>query len=276
MTVQETEGAGGYVLGHSDRELERLERQATFFGDMTREVLVRAGIEPGMRVLDLGCGVGDVSMIAADLVGADGEVVGIDISPDALAVATRRAQASGRAIAEFVHSRIDDYQGIDGFDAIVGRFIMVHLPKSGETLGRLVREARPNAIFAFAEMDLDTVSASGETPLLDQCVAWVAEVYRRAGLDPNPGAGLFATFKAAGLHPQMFGMTRIGDSQDMPGFAFLAESVRSMLPMIEKLGIASSQDIGIDTLRERLLAEAALADTCVFYPRFVGGWGRVQ
>lgn len=269
------QGDQGYVLGHSDRELERLERQATFFGDMTRDVLMRAGLEPGMRVLDLGCGVGDVSMIAADLVGPHGEVVGIDISPDALAIAARRAAASGRITTQFQHTSIDDYQSFDGFDAIVGRFIMVHLPKARETLARIAGAARPEAIIAFAELDLGTVSATGDTPLLDQCVHWIAEVYRRAGLDPNPGTALFATFKAVGMQPQMCGLTRIGDSSDLAGLAFLAESVRSMLPMIERLGIAGADAIAIDTLRERLTAEAQAADPCIFYPRFVGAWGRV-
>ncbi|MBI4047474.1 MAG: class I SAM-dependent methyltransferase [Devosia nanyangense] len=275
MTVGENARDQGYVLGHSDRELERLEQQATFFGDMTRDVLVRAGLAPGMQVLDLGCGVGDVSMIAADLVGADGAVTGIDISPDALAIAERRAKASGRA-AGFRHSSIDPFDGFDGYDAIVGRFIMVHLPKARETLGRVVAGAKPGTIVAFAELDLSTVSATGETPLLNRCVQWIAEVYRRAGLDPNPGTGLFATFRAVGLKPQMYGMTRIGDGGDVPGFVFLAESVRSMLPMIEKLGIASAAEIEVETLLTRLLAEAEAADPCVFYPRFIGAWARVE
>jgi ubiquinone/menaquinone biosynthesis C-methylase UbiE len=51
-----------------------------------------AGIERGMRVLDLGCGAGDVSMLAGELVGASGSVVGIDPNAQVLAVARKRAQ----------------------------------------------------------------------------------------------------------------------------------------------------------------------------------------
>ena len=60
MAATQTATLGGrqapYILGHDDNELDRLIRQARFFGDLTEEVLRRAGVGPGMRVLDVGCG----------------------------------------------------------------------------------------------------------------------------------------------------------------------------------------------------------------------------
>jgi cyclopropane fatty-acyl-phospholipid synthase-like methyltransferase len=50
------------VLGHSAGELARLERQAEIFAEITENILRRAGIGRGMRILDIGCGVGDVSL----------------------------------------------------------------------------------------------------------------------------------------------------------------------------------------------------------------------
>jgi cyclopropane fatty-acyl-phospholipid synthase-like methyltransferase len=55
-----------YALGYSEDEAHRLTRQAAFFEDLTADVLRRAGIGPGMHVLDLGCGVGDVSLLAVE------------------------------------------------------------------------------------------------------------------------------------------------------------------------------------------------------------------
>lgn len=71
-----------YVLGHSSAELQRLIDQSRFFGDLTAQVLRQAGLGRGMRVLDVGCGAGDVSFLAASIVGPTGEVIGIDRSPN--------------------------------------------------------------------------------------------------------------------------------------------------------------------------------------------------
>ena len=60
--------------------------------DLTMRFLREAGIVPGMRVLDVGSGAGDVTFLAAELVGATGEVVGVDLAPAAIEVARSRAQ----------------------------------------------------------------------------------------------------------------------------------------------------------------------------------------
>jgi len=88
--VPETE----YILGHSDRGIRRLMHQAAILRPITEGLPRGAGIGRGMRILDLGCGAGDVSMLAAELVGAAGSVVGIDRNQDVIAVARERAQAA--------------------------------------------------------------------------------------------------------------------------------------------------------------------------------------
>ena len=81
-----------YVLGHSDRELERLSTQGAtgIRPPITRQIFRAAGIVPGMRVLDVGSGVGDVAFLAAEMVGDAGEVVGAERVPAAVAVAGER------------------------------------------------------------------------------------------------------------------------------------------------------------------------------------------
>jgi ubiquinone/menaquinone biosynthesis C-methylase UbiE len=63
--------------------------------EMIERLLIDAGIGPGMRVLDVGCGRGDVALLAAKLVGVQGEVVGIDRDPGALELARGRVRAAG-------------------------------------------------------------------------------------------------------------------------------------------------------------------------------------
>src|SRR5262249_60461626 len=84
-----------YVMGHSEFELQRLERQDRLIGPSTRVYLQAAGIAPGMRVLDVGSGTGIVSFLAAELVGPTGEGVGIGRGPAAGAAARAGAAAGG-------------------------------------------------------------------------------------------------------------------------------------------------------------------------------------
>jgi 2-polyprenyl-3-methyl-5-hydroxy-6-metoxy-1,4-benzoquinol methylase len=57
-----------YAPGHASREIDRLIEQGRWFSDLTERLFREAGMAPGMRVLDVGCGVGDVSFLAASLV----------------------------------------------------------------------------------------------------------------------------------------------------------------------------------------------------------------
>src|SRR5260221_8106578 len=98
----------GYALGHAEDELDRIINHARFFGDLTEHVLHLAGLAPGMRVLDVGCGPGDVSFLAARLVGPEGTVIGVDKSPDAVHRATQRADAAGLTNVHFLtHDLVD-------------------------------------------------------------------------------------------------------------------------------------------------------------------------
>ena len=89
-----------YVMGHSDFELQRLERQDRLIGPSTRAYLQAAGIARGMRVLDVGSGTGIVAFLAAELVGPTGEVIGIDRAQ--VAVSAARAGATARGVQKRV------------------------------------------------------------------------------------------------------------------------------------------------------------------------------
>ena len=114
-----------YVLGRSDTESQRLIKQAAFLRPSTERVFKKAGIAEGMHILDLGCGAGDVSFLAAELVGPTGSVVGIDVNPHVLAVARGRARASGLTTVTFAECAIDTFTTTTRFDAAVGRLVLI-------------------------------------------------------------------------------------------------------------------------------------------------------
>src|SRR5262252_10020537 len=91
-----------YVMGHDDRERRRLLLQASILNPLTEQLFRRAGIASGMNILDIGCGVGDVSLLAARLVGRHGSVTSVDIDPAALKTLEVRASAEGMQNIECV------------------------------------------------------------------------------------------------------------------------------------------------------------------------------
>ena len=265
-------GAKPYVLGHSEKELVRLERQGQIFGAETREVLRRAGVSPGMRVLDIGCGVGDVSMIAAEIVGPTGSVLGIDNAEPALSAAGARAARSGYSWLSFAASDLYEFRPEGTFDALIGRFILMHIPDPVKAIVTLSRFLNPQGIVAFIEIDIEQAGAVPEMPLLRTCIDWMVTAYRKVGAEPNQGSRLYATFRAAGLTPRLFGTCRIESGPDSIAYDFAAETLRSLLPAIEQYGIATAQEVGIDTVAARLREASVAGDHCIFMPRLIGGW----
>jgi ubiquinone/menaquinone biosynthesis C-methylase UbiE len=265
-----------YILGHSDEELIRLERQSLFFAEQTADVLTRAGIGPGMHALDVGCGVGDVSFIAARMVGPDGTVTGLDIAQPALSVARRRAAVAGANRVTFEAGDLMHHEPGRQFDAVIGRFILLHMPDPAAALSRVLRHLEPGGIVAFVEMDIGAATAIPESPMFDRYLSYITEVYARVGLEPNMGSRLFATFRAAGLTPHLIGSVRVEGPWDSTLYEYFVESLRILSPVIEKTGIATREEIGLDTLEERLRAEALASDRCFFFPRVVGGWANVK
>src|SRR6266571_1409689 len=101
-------GSNQYALGHATGEIERLIEQGRFFGDLTERLFRDAGMRPAMRVLDIGCGMGDVSFLAASLVGPEGAVTGVDRSPEAIGyLACRGNGRRERAVYRGRHRKPD-------------------------------------------------------------------------------------------------------------------------------------------------------------------------
>jgi ubiquinone/menaquinone biosynthesis C-methylase UbiE len=111
-------------------------------------------MSPGMRVLDLGCGAGDVSMLAAELVGPSGSVVGIDRDPDVIALASRRARTAGLEQVIFRDVPLNDFSDLHFFDCVVGRYVLVHQADPIAFLHTAARLVRPGGVIAFHEVDL--------------------------------------------------------------------------------------------------------------------------
>ncbi len=262
-----------YPLGHGDAELDRLMKQSQFFGVLTEQVLRLAGLAPGMTVLDVGCGAGDVSLLAAAMVGPSGRVVGIDRSADAIALARRRAEAAGITNVAFRTGDVTELAVDRPVDALIGRLVLMYFADPADALRRLAAHVRPGGLIVFQEMHVRGGSSVPRCALWDASLRRVADAFERAGADPGLATELARVFVDAGLpRPEMILGARVDHGEPAASYAALAEITRTLLPVMERTGVATAGEVGIETLAVRLRDEAIARRATVFAPPLVGAW----
>jgi SAM-dependent methyltransferase len=268
-------GTPQYVLGRSGSESQRLIKQSSLLQPFTERVFRRAGLGPGMRVLDLGCGAGDVSFLAAEFAGPTGSVVGIDRDPGVLAVARERAQQMGSTTVSFEEGSIEGLIAPEPFDAVVGRFVLIYQPDPASTLRHIHGLLRPGGILAMLEPDMSLgVRSWPPVALWEQVSEWIRETFRRGGAHFDIGARLYPLFRRAGFPgPTLRQDVLIGGGEALrPVYELCTEMIRSLLPRMEQFGIATAEAVQVDTLAERLERETEAAESQVAYLPVVGAW----
>ncbi|MFJ3229317.1 methyltransferase domain-containing protein [Streptomyces sp. NPDC086783] len=263
-----------YPLGHSQDEFARLALQANLYADVTREVLNRAGIKRGMKVVDLGSGIGDVSLLAAKLVGPRGRVLGLDKSATAVGVAKARAIAEGLNNCNFEARDIETADVPTSSDLVVGRLILAYLSNAEDVVRRIVGSLKMGAVVAFQEINLGDYAMSPGLPLHDGCLRWIRQAFKESGLCAESGTRLLELLKRSGVvNAAAVHTARVETWDDAVAPDYFSETVRSMLPIITGLGIASTAEIGIDSLAARLRKELEENQGTIILPGLVSAWG---
>jgi SAM-dependent methyltransferase len=265
-----------YMLGHSDHETRRLILQHQIYGPLTRRFFEAAGIARGMKVLDVGSGAGDVSLLVADLVGPTGRVIGVDRNADILETARARAGAAGWRNVEFLAGDFQVVVTDRDFDAVVGRWVLMHVPDPVALVRDAAARLRTGGIVAFHENDFTYPPATLPPTELDRQVhRWLVPPPGGPGAEMRMGTKLYATYLDAGLPAPQFRLEApLGGGPEWPGFEYVAETARSLLPMLEQLTGATPEEIGVDTLADRLREEAVRHRAVQMLPLMFGAWTR--
>ncbi len=271
-----TAGESSYALGHADVEVQRLLLQGQLYNDYTRHALSLAGLQPGMRVLDVGCGPGDVSLIAAELVGPTGTVLGVDAAPEMVELARRRAADQGLAAVHFTQAALDAVALDEPVDAVVGRLILMHVPDPATTLRHLSSLVRPGGVIAFSENDITGARSIPEMPSFRRVTAGIVGAFEAMGLSPHFGHTLHRIFADAGLGaPRLTMGTPIGTAADTHLLTYSAEVWRLVAPLAQQLGLSIDELADIDDFVPQLHREAVAANALIMMPPIITAWARV-
>ncbi|TAK08725.1 MAG: methyltransferase domain-containing protein [Candidatus Manganitrophaceae bacterium] len=169
-----------------------------------------ARIRPGQRVLDLGSGTGYPAIVAADAVGNQGEVLGLDLSEEMLDRAKRKAYGLGLFNLDF---RVADAthlsEGDGSFDAVISRFCLMFLPDVPKAVAEIARVLKPGGYLAAAVWSVPDQNPFIRIPM---------EVLRRFIDLPTPPPGQPGIFRLAkpgdlsGMAEQA-GLQKLGDDE---------------------------------------------------------------
>ena len=246
-----------YVLDRTERELNRLDLQGIIYRDATRRALTDCGIATGMRVLDIGCGSGDVTRLAAELVGPSGSVLGIDMDAESVQSARVRAAQLGIENVAFEEGEAGSFAEPGTFDALTARFFLMHQPSPAQTLAEAARALRPGGVIMMLESHmaglLDSQHSYPHSEIYDEVVRWKCRVVAAAGADIEAGLGLYRIFRAAKLPaPDLRMEAPVGGGPDSLLYRYMAESVRSMLAMADSHDIRGFSAEKVEQLEENL------------------------
>ncbi len=260
-----------YPLSSDDFEQARLVRQAAWVAPHTEQFFRSAGIGPGQRVLELGSGVGDVSLILARLVGPTGTVVGVERDPRSLARASARMRELGLAQVRIVQTDVLALPAAESFDAGVGRYILMYMKDPAAVVKEVARRVRPGGVVAFLDTSFRTFLEECEgLPLWREAAEIMRETFRRSGTNTEMGAQLSAVFVRAGLPaPETETYTLTGTEH------WMSDVLISLRPQFDALGVDASRLGDLSTLHPRLMDELGVRNRALPLPQMMGAWTRV-
>jgi ubiquinone/menaquinone biosynthesis C-methylase UbiE len=176
-------------LMESDQESLRLDLKTD--GQVVEAQAAWAGLGPGMRVADLGCGPGKTTHHLARLAGRSGEVVGVDISSQRIAYAAKHYKGSNLSFREGDIRKPLDALGY--FDFVWVRFVLEYYRRrSFEIVAHVSKILKPGGILCLIDLDYNCLSHYGISERLERTIrAAVAILEKKGNFDPYAGRKLY-------------------------------------------------------------------------------------
>jgi SAM-dependent methyltransferase len=262
---------GEYSLATGASAVRRLVMLHNACAPFGREILLRTGLKPGMKVADFGCGVGMVSRMLAEMVGPTGRIVGIDVSPEQVEQARELCRGTGLNNTAFLAADATNTElPGDWFDLVYCRYLLLHLPDPATCLLEMRRVLKPGGMIVIEDGDLATATSLPPTAL-DAFADLFTRLGPTRGVDYSVANRLHQIIKAAGFpDPQMeIHQPALTEGENR---LLLKLSVEEAGPAFVSAGLITSAQ-----LKRTLTAMQAATDdpeVVVLLPRMSAVWAR--
>ena len=260
-----------YAISGGREGYERLRVLAAARRASTLELFRLAGLRPGMRCADLGCGSGDVTFEMAALAGPAGSAVGIDMDLAKLELA--RAAARGRSLVNvaFETGDVNRWQHAGEYDFVYCRFLFQHLARPVDLLRRMWQAVRPGGALVVEDADLEGLFCDPDNDGFSFYRRIYAEVLARNGGDPGCARRLARYFREIGICDSEMrmqqGINAAGDAKVMPLL-----TLEAIAGSVVGAGLASAGEVA--SAIEDLAAFTADPETTIADPRIFQVWAR--
>ena len=277
-----------YKISNADEGLERLSMTARYtieggsagkarldvlssvMQQATTALLLRAGVVPGDRCVDVGCGGANVSRQLARLVGPRGTVVGVDLDPEVLALARHEVETEELNNVRF---HVGDATSIPGgpYDLAYARFLLSHVGDPTAVLSAMVASLAPGGLVIVEDTDFSGSFCYPDSAAYRRFGELARETVRRRGGNADIGPALPSLLRAAGIEEVAVSVAQpTGLRGDVKGLMLL--TLERIWQSVLEEGVASPAEL------EQI--DADLRDFCddpttvMSVPRVIQAWGR--
>jgi ubiquinone/menaquinone biosynthesis C-methylase UbiE len=190
------DAAHEYLMENCD---EGLRLEAKTDPEAVKRQAAWAGIRPGMRVLDIGCGNGVTTHALAELVGETGHVTGVDFSEERLALARERCPSDRTSFV--CHDIRTPYRNAQPYDAVWVRFLLEYFREEQlEIVANCVAGLRDGGVVCMADLDSNSLNHYGLNERLQSTLGDIMErLVRDFNFDPYAGRRLYRHFSDLGF-----------------------------------------------------------------------------
>jgi len=151
-------------------------------------------------------------------------------------------------------------------------WVLWTVPDPAALLRRQATVLRPGGLVVPIEADLSTLGWLPETPFAVQVKSWLVEAFAKAGMSML-GPRLWAVLQQAGLRPLgMIGVQPHFGPGDPVGIAVAVENVRAAVPLIVGTGVATAEEIGMETFEQRMRDEQQRSQAVAANPMLLSAW----